>query len=1414
MKGVRKTLEFSQSSGLVEAPSPESVHLAVETSPPDYVNEISRYLAAQSTQDQVSEAESDSGDSLFITQKPASEAESAISKRSNSPRSLPASIRQLEEEDSSSSSSSSSEGNSKTAKRKRGTRRKIIKLPLYSFPFLSENRHRALLSVQHNTALHYNAMGGFFKCVKELQRGRHGGDGLPSSVRTVDEEGGSISPLSEDEEEGSESVDCKVVERNRLVFVPSKTKRSQPQKSPETRGSNVNHHERNANDLSQMEQAENQPESKSLTQSPPEAASGTGNESVSDETMVRKERKGDDESRGQSQEDPGGPQAATSVEVEAGETPSLTEDNRAEPPATQTYDELENLSHDDVIAREEERHIPVSQPSLTQHMVNGGEEEKKKGKSGVEDEEQLKASVVSEPLKDDGEILTNNKKGKEEQIVNAEEHGEALKMTSDLPLTSGRQFEETGDCLENIESTQEKLEPILEKKRLKHEKKRPSADQEDTEVEAKDDADSSLSNDVTTETSTVKKKMKKKKRESISEGVDISCISEVDDHFQKTKEGSDDRAPESVMKKKKKKRESISEDVDISCTFNQNEKVDDADHSNKTKEGSEETDAEPVTKKKKKKKKKRESPSEDVDVYCTPDKKVKVDDADHSQKTKGGSDDRAPESVMKKKKKKRESISEGLDISCTFNQNEKVDADHSHKTKEGSDDRDAEPVTKKKKKTKKRESTAEDVDVYCTPNKKEKVDDSDHSQKTKEGSDDRDAESVTKKKKKKKSEILSRAVSEDAVAQSHDSVSVRKKKRTSSFLVADAEEKEAQMHEEQSSPRSNSAATKKPGVSAGAPETESAETAGNVEESNNGARKKKKKRKVSEVEESVEKYHEQDIEEPNETCESSLPDPTDSRVKRKKKSKRNESEMVTAEERLENVDEAVYSQTDEAVVLRKKKSKKRKSEPDHVILESPTPATDSVVSGGAPVKTCSSVSLKKKGKPSASHLAGKESSGHSPEESRDVSAKTSKETQNMPHRVSPSAQTPGVLMEMRGPTQRVSRTVTEHGEPEGTLPGAAAPPPPARTLLLLSSLTFVFVTMSSRNNGARFDEARRVAIFGGTHGNEMSGVTLVNLWVKNGAEIQRKRVEAKPFITNPRAVEKCTRYVDTDLNRAFTPENLSHVLSAPLPLPRTSQPIRAEQSVPPCPQTPADCQPAGKTAPGGGDLPYEVQRAQEINRIFGPKGSPEAYDVIFDLHNTTSNMGCTLILESSKDHFILQMMNYIKKAIAPASCLVLLNEHPLLKYSTSRSVAKHPVGLEVGPQPQGVLRSNIFEAMRVILKHALDFIELFNEGMEFPPCTVEVFRVLERIDYPRDANGNIIAMVHPNLQDGDWEPLNAGDPMFQTFDGKTIHYQGSGTVYPTFINEAAYYEKQQAFVTTRRETLGTTSGHKRAAHNL
>lgn len=292
---------------------------------------------------------------------------------------------------------------------------------------------------------------------------------------------------------------------------------------------------------------------------------------------------------------------------------------------------------------------------------------------------------------------------------------------------------------------------------------------------------------------------------------------------------------------------------------------------------------------------------------------------------------------------------------------------------------------------------------------------------------------------------------------------------------------------------------------------------------------------------------------------------------------------------------------------------------------------------------------------------------------------------------------------------------------------------------------------------------KKIAIFGGTHGNELTGVFLVTHWLKNGAEIQREGLEVKPFITNPRAVEKCTRYIDCDLNRVFNLENLSK---------ETSE-----------------------------DLPYEVRRAQEIYHLFGPKNSDNSYDVVFDLHNTTSNMGCTLILEDSRSDFLIQMFHYIKTSLAPVPCYVYLIEHPSLKYATTRSIAKYPVGIEVGPQPQGVLRADILDQMRRMVKHALDFIHHFNKGKEFPPCTIEVYKIMEKVDYPRNDSGEVAAVIHPNLQDQDWKPLHPGDPVFVSLDGKIITLGGDCTVYPVFVNEAAYYEKKEAFAKTTKLIL-------------
>ena len=61
----------------------------------------------------------------------------------------------------------------------------------------------------------------------------------------------------------------------------------------------------------------------------------------------------------------------------------------------------------------------------------------------------------------------------------------------------------------------------------------------------------------------------------------------------------------------------------------------------------------------------------------------------------------------------------------------------------------------------------------------------------------------------------------------------------------------------------------------------------------------------------------------------------------------------------------------------------------------------------------------------------------------------------------------------------------------------------------------------------------RVAVCGGTHGNELSGVYLVR-------ELQKKKGERTDnfslmmVMSNPRAVEHGRRYVEKDLNRCFT----------------------------------------------------------------------------------------------------------------------------------------------------------------------------------------------------------------------------------------------------------------------------------------
>lgn len=58
-----------------------------------------------------------------------------------------------------------------------------------------------------------------------------------------------------------------------------------------------------------------------------------------------------------------------------------------------------------------------------------------------------------------------------------------------------------------------------------------------------------------------------------------------------------------------------------------------------------------------------------------------------------------------------------------------------------------------------------------------------------------------------------------------------------------------------------------------------------------------------------------------------------------------------------------------------------------------------------------------------------------------------------------------------------------------------------------------------------------------------------------------------------------------------------------------------------------------------------------------------------------------------------------------------------------------------------------------------------------------------------------------SFQDRDFKPLQPGAPIFQMFSGEDVLYEGESTVYPMFINEAAYYEKGVAFFKTEKLTF-------------
>jgi succinylglutamate desuccinylase len=286
---------------------------------------------------------------------------------------------------------------------------------------------------------------------------------------------------------------------------------------------------------------------------------------------------------------------------------------------------------------------------------------------------------------------------------------------------------------------------------------------------------------------------------------------------------------------------------------------------------------------------------------------------------------------------------------------------------------------------------------------------------------------------------------------------------------------------------------------------------------------------------------------------------------------------------------------------------------------------------------------------------------------------------------------------------------------------------------------------------------RKVAIVGGTHGNELTGVYLIKKFEQVPNLLYRDSFECITVLGNPQAVTENRRYVDRDLNRSFANQDLSN------------------QDL----------------------ISYEDKRAKEIAIQL------TNVDLIIDLHSSTANMGLT-ILPSSRHPFNLHLAAYLSELHPDVRVCYGVNldsDDPML-----RSLSPLGCTIEVGAIAQGILQADFFLKTEMLVQAILDYIDAANQKKPLLiPDKITVYQTISSIDYPRHSFGELQAIIHPQLQFKDYQPLHPGDPMFITFTGESIPYQGKSTVFPIFINEAAYYEKGIAMTLTEKLYVSSNS---------
>lgn len=290
-----------------------------------------------------------------------------------------------------------------------------------------------------------------------------------------------------------------------------------------------------------------------------------------------------------------------------------------------------------------------------------------------------------------------------------------------------------------------------------------------------------------------------------------------------------------------------------------------------------------------------------------------------------------------------------------------------------------------------------------------------------------------------------------------------------------------------------------------------------------------------------------------------------------------------------------------------------------------------------------------------------------------------------------------------------------------------------------------------------------VAVVGGTHGDERTGILLATHWRTAPQELARAGLCVRPVLANEQAAKANLRFVHNDLNRAFAREDLYGT--------------------------------------SGG---AERARARELDALLGPKAAPlqaRQTHFIIDMHTAAGALGRTLnLLEGDTAAMAVaaraQVLDpRIRIYLFPA----LGNDSPYLP-SVSRGL-----GVEVGPVCPGRPCPHALQTTREVVGLLLDVLaEAAHSPGAIPdhwPHKAVVHRHLGTVAYPAEG-----ACVHPQVFGHDYLPVHPGMEFFILPDGTTAPLElpaawGSRDLLAAYIAEPAYAAHGVAASIARSQTM-------------